>query len=442
MPSTYSGQSIRDNAQQHWATRAGLVDRRHFLMQLGGGLTVSMISPLAPCLAEEVLTKRLEASSTPVADTSKKERVLVVLQMTGGNDGLNTVVPYEDDVYGRSRPTLRLRSSQVHRLADGLGLHPEMKEAARLFHEGRLSIVQGVGYPNSERNHPEAMRDWQTGRVPGAHVATGWIGRVADLLVEQNPLGLPAVFVGNIEIPFTLRAKKAVVPRLVKYPDPPPMESFGNSFVQRIPRSSLPAGENPLAAFAEQSYRLACQMAEKLQRAATSTGLAAYPRFGLAQDLQVVAQLIRTDLGVRIFYVELGGGGLGGFDTHAHQAANHGALLREFSASVAAWVEDLAKDRTLDRVLLMTFSEFGRTVRENGRRGTDHGAAQPIFLVGGRIRPGLIGQHPSLDELEADAPKPHTDFRRLYRMVLQEWLGLDAKAVLGAEWPPVPIVLS
>ncbi|HPP52539.1 MAG TPA: DUF1501 domain-containing protein, partial [Thermoguttaceae bacterium] len=162
--------------------------------------------------------------------------------------------------------------------------------------------------------------------------------------------------------------------------------------------------------------------------------------FGLAQDLQVVARLLRAGLGIRIFYVELGGGGLGGFDTHAHQAANHGALLREFSASVAAWAEDLAKDHTLDRVLLMTFSEFGRTVRENGRRGTDHGAAQPIFLVGGRIRPGLIGPAPNLADLDADAPKPQTDFRSLYRTVLQDWLGLKAKTVLGADWPPAPIL--
>lgn len=429
------------------------LDRRRFLLQLGGGVGLAMVAPWTPGSAMAASAKgsekgspslaiRPEASSTPV-DPAKQDRVLVVLQMTGGNDGLNTVVPYEEDVYARSRPTLRLRKTQLHRLADGLGLHPEMKEAARLFHEGRLSIVQGVGYPNSERNHPEAMRDWQTGRVPGLHVPTGWLGRAADLLVQQNPLCLPAVFVGRIEIPFTLRAQTAVVPTVAKYPDTPPAIKQVENILAKIGSSTGAAGgANPLAEFAGRSYRQAIQMAEKLERAAGSPSAAEYPRLGLAQDLQVVAQLIRADLGIRIFSVELGGGGLGGFDTHAHQAANHGALLREFSASVAAWAEDLAKDRTLDRVLLITFSEFGRTVHENGRRGTDHGAAQPIFLVGGRIRPGLIGQHPNLADLEADAPKPHTDFRRLYRTVLQEWLGLDAKAVLGADWPPVEILLS
>ncbi|HOM16926.1 MAG TPA: DUF1501 domain-containing protein [Thermoguttaceae bacterium] len=420
-----------------WHTRNGSVqaapvDRRRFLIQLGGGLAAAMVGPTG-----RVWPNTSETASTPRTDPDKQDRVLVVLQMTGGNDGLNTVAPYEDDVYGRSRPTLRLRPSEVHRLADGLGLHPEMKEAARLFHEGRLALVQGVGYPNSDRNHPEAMRDWQTGRVPGVHTPTGWLGRAADLLLQQNPFSLPAVFVGRIEIPFTLRAQTAVVPSLAQYPDVPlpikNLEKLG------LPMAAT-AADTPLEDFASRSCRQAIQMAEKLQKSAASPSRTEYPRFGLAQDLQVVARLLRAGLGIRIFYVELGGGGLGGFDTHAHQAANHGALLREFSASVAAWAEDLAKDHTLDRVLLMTFSEFGRTVRENGRRGTDHGAAQPIFLVGGRIRPGLIGPAPNLADLDADAPKPQTDFRSLYRTVLQDWLGLKAKTVLGADWPPAPIL--
>ncbi len=437
-PSFQSGLSSNRNGTY----RSGGVDRRRFLVQWSGQMGLAMLGLLRPGLAAAGWEKHSEGTS-PGTDPAKQDRVLVILQMTGGNDGLNTVVPYEDDVYGRSRPTLRLRRTEVHRLTDGLGLHPEMKEAARLFHEGRLSIVQGVGYPNSQRNHPEAMRDWQTGYVPGLHVPTGWIGRAADLILQQTPFCLPAVFVGRIEIPFTLRAKTAIIPTVAKYPQMPlAIKGLEKILEKTASNGDAASADNPLAELADRSCRQAIQIAEKLQRAAGSAQLVEYPRFGLAQDLQVVAQLIRADLGIRIFYVELGGGGLGGFDTHAHQAANHGALLREFSASVAAWADDLAKDHSLDRVLLMTFSEFGRTVRENGRRGTDHGAAQPILLVGGRIRPGLIGPHPNLAELEANAPKPHTDFRRLYRTVLQEWLGLEAKAVLGLPWSPVPILSS
>jgi uncharacterized protein (DUF1501 family) len=156
-----------------------------------------------------------------------------------------------------------------------------------------------------------------------------------------------------------------------------------------------------------------------------------YPSFTLAGQFQAVAQLIRADLGIRIYFTELGGGGLGGFDNHANQRDNHAALLRELSTSLAAFIEDLNHDRFLERVLVMTFSEFGRTVSENGRRGTGHGEAAPVILAGGRLRGGLIGRHPSLTDLVGDAPRFHTDFRRLYATVLDRWLGYDSRLILG-----------
>jgi len=159
----------------------------------------------------------------------------------------------------------------------------------------------------------------------------------------------------------------------------------------------------------------------------------------LAGTLRIVAQLIRAELGVRIFFTELGGGGIGGFDNHANQLGNHCALLHQLSESVAAFVDDLQRDKLLDRVLLMTFSEFGRTVAENGRRGTGHGAGAPVFLAGGRLRGGLLGPHPSLTDLDAGAPRFHTDFRRVYATVLDRWLGLDAAGVLGEGFKPLDI---
>lgn len=424
--------SSDERSQTKAQARPRRYDRRRFLMEMGGMGLVMFGPPMSAW--------SLESDSAPShpPDSSKQDRVLVVLQMTGGNDGLNTVVPYEDDLYARSRPTLHLRSSQVHPIGDRLGLHPEMKEFAQLFQQGRASILQGVGYPNSDRNHPEAMRDWHTGQSGGALVPTGWLGRAMDRLAQQNPFCLPAVFVGTIPCPFALRAQNTMGPTLPQYPaTPAPLHTLRRI----LPNSLEPNAENSLADFLWRSQIQALQMAEKLQKWTPSdVHSTQYPHFGLAQHLLVVAQLIRTGLGIRIYYVELGGGGIGGFDTHAHQAANHGALLREFSASVGAWANDLARDSTLDRVLLMTFSEFGRTLHENGRRGTDHGAAQPIFLVGARLRGGLIGSHPNLADLDADAPKPHTDFRRLYRTVLQDWLGLDAQSVLGTHWPSLPIL--
>jgi uncharacterized protein (DUF1501 family) len=155
--------------------------------------------------------------------------------------------------------------------------------------------------------------------------------------------------------------------------------------------------------------------------------------------LAVIAQLIRAQLGIRIFFAELGGGGIGGFDNHANQRDNHAALLRQMSQSMAAFVGDLQRAGMLDRVVVMTFSEFGRTLIENGRRGTDHGDAAPLFLFGGRLRGGLVGSHPRLDRLVQDAPESHTDFRRVYATVLDRWLGLDSVSVLGGRYEPLEL---
>jgi uncharacterized protein (DUF1501 family) len=179
------------------------------------------------------------------------------------------------------------------------------------------------------------------------------------------------------------------------------------------------------------------QRVEAVARAGTSAATAPYPPFQLAQMLKIVAQLIRAELGVRIYCTELGGNEPGGFDTHANQRDNHGALLRELSESVAAFVDDLERDKLLDRVLLMTFSEFGRTVKENGRRGTDHGSAAPLFLAGGKVKGGLIGAHPNLTDLENGGQKFHTDFRRVYATVLDRWLGFDSKSVLDEQFEPL-----
>jgi len=167
---------------------------------------------------------------------------------------------------------------------------------------------------------------------------------------------------------------------------------------------------------------------------------AEYPAFRLAGTLRTVAQLIRADVGIRIFFTELGGGGIGGFDNHANQLGNHCSLLHHFSESIAAFVDDLEKDKMLDRVLLMTISEFGRTVKENGRRGTGHGVSAPIFLAGGKLKSGRIGSHPSLTDLDNGAMKFHTDFRRVYATVLDRWLGFESRPVLGRQYEPLDIL--
>jgi uncharacterized protein (DUF1501 family) len=356
----------------------------------------------------------LRAAAASTAAPNPDGTILVVLQLAGGNDGLNTVIPYDDDHYGRARTTLRLTARDVHKIDGGLGLHSTLDGLARLYKEGHLTILQGVGYPAMHRDHDVGMRSWQTGRIDLTKKSDdpdGWLGRVAD----SNPDALPVAFVGNIAPPLAIHAREAIVPTI---------RDARDWTLASPPTPCAPA--NPFAA--------ARRVAASLDRPASP-----YPDLPLAQSLRTVAQLIRSDLGVRIFLTEQGGTSPGEFDNHANQAVNHPVSLRELSQSITAFCDDLGRDHLLDRVLLMTFSEFGRTLTENGRHGTGHGAAAPVFLAGGRVKPGLIGAHPDLADLDNDAPKPHTDFRALYATVLDSWLKIPSSPILGEKFPPLPL---
>jgi uncharacterized protein (DUF1501 family) len=405
-------------------------------------LGASTLLSFAPAVPEFLARTALAADRRPSGDT-----ILVAVQLSGGNDGLNTVVPYEDDVYGRSRRTLRLTPKEVLKIDAQLGFHPNMQSTLRLYKEGTLSVVQGVGYPDSNRDHARAMLNWHTGRPAEPTSPTGWLGRVIDGLYDPDGANVPGVFVGDIAQPFALTAATAVVPSIRSLDRCVLRTAPGRNDLHRqtlAQASALPRSDkDPLLDFVRRGTLAAYASSRRIEAvvgAQASAGAAEYPSFQLAQTFRSVAQLIRADLGIRVFLAELGGGGFGGFDNHANQRGNHEALLRELSESLAAFVGDLRRDKVLDRVLLMTFSEFGRTVGENGRRGTDHGAAAPVLLAGSRLRGGLIGPHPSLTDLDNGALKFHTDFRSVYATVLDRWLGVDSQAVLGAKFKHVEML--
>lgn len=413
--------------------------RRQFIRSTVGVPLLVTLAPPAP-------GGFWRAAAQTVAHPPATDRVLVVIQLTGGNDGLNTVVPFADDVYARSRPTLRLPPAQLHRLNDRLGLHPRMGALARVFDAGHLAIVQGVGCPELSRDHEAAMRTWQTAAPTASPIDTGWLGRAADRLwLAMRPLA-PAAFVGAIPRPHGLDSATVVVPTLRTADDAtggrtlpdlavPPVEGRGPGQGAAPNTPLLDHVRSSVSAARVRDARIAATESE-------SRGGARYPACGLGRDLQTVARLVRADSGIRIFHTELGGGGIGGFDNHANQLGNHCALLQQLSDSVAAFVADLEADRLLDRVVLLTFSEFGRTVVENGRRGTDHGAAGPMLLVGGRIRGGVHGAHPSLDDLDQGALKHHTDFRAVYATLLEDWLDLPSAALLGGPFNRLPLVAT
>jgi len=408
--------------------------RRDFLKaSLGTAAVASLGSGLSVCA--QAADRHRDTDDT----------VLVILELAGGNDGLNCIVPYENHIYARSRPTLRLTGDQVLKINDQLGFHPQLEEFRRLYDEGHLSIVQGVGYPNPDGGHDEAMLDWQSAQPHQTNRQTGWVGRAIDAREQAD---VPAVLFGQVNRPFCLQSQRTIVPSIGSLQEctlRPAGDDAGRSNHRDhlVEAAELPRAEsdNPLLDVVQQGDRAAYATGRKVEEVIrdASASAGSYPQFPLAENLRIITQLIRAETGIRIFYTGFGSANIGGFDNHASQRDNHAALLRHMSQSVAAFIDDLKQQGLLDRVVLMTFSEFGRTVQENGRKGTGHGSAAPMFLAGGKVRGGLVGEHPSLTELENGGPKHHTDFRRVYATMLESWLGFDSQAALGGRFEPMDV---
>jgi uncharacterized protein (DUF1501 family) len=391
-------------------------------------------------------------ANTARAATPGKDNILVIIEMSGGNDGLNTVIPYRDDLYQKARPTLAFKAGQMVRVNDDLGLNPGLRRFGDLLQQGELAIVQGVGYPNPNRSHFESMDTWQTAD-PRRKTNTGWLGRSAAELQDRRG-NVPIVHVGRGRMPVALRGTPGgavSLNNLRAYR----LELGGGSDEQHKARRSLldnlskPAGadSNRMLQFVQRREVQTLTTVDRLQnvlKTAQNTQTL-YRRDGgtfrpygpqsLPVRLQTVAQLIRQGFGTRVFYLALDG-----FDTHSNQAEAHRTLLAELADGVAAFYDTLRQDKGgghHKRVRVMTFSEFGRRVQENGSKGTDHGAGSCLFVAGPGLKAGPVGKHPSLSDLDSGDLKYHTDFRRVYATLLDHWLGCDSKIVLGDKFEPI-----
>lgn len=403
--------------------------RRQFLTHTLRGSSLVALSAVVPQFV----------ARTARAAAPGKDNVLVVLEMTGGNDGLNTVIPYADDLYHKARPTLRQTKAVVVRLDDHVGLHSGMQGLRPLWQQGQLAVVQGVGYPNPERSHFEAMDIWQSAD-PRRTVPTGWLGRAA-VEMDNRSGGVPILHVGPRGLPLavtgapgggavTVNDEKSF--RLELGRGSAGRQAARRRLVEDLATPAGKAGGDDLASFVQRRQVQTLTAVETLRD--LLEGPNAVPRVGsgLAAKLQLIAGLIARGFGTRVFYVNLEG-----FDTHSDQGPTHNTLLAELADSVAGFFQKLKATGHDRRVRLMTFSEFGRRVYENGSRGTDHGAASCLFVAGPSVRGGVVGTHPSLADLDAGDLKFHTDFRRVYATLLDGWLGCDGKAVLGATWDHV-----
>jgi uncharacterized protein (DUF1501 family) len=451
--------------------------RRQFLVRtLQGSSLVALHSVVPGFLA-----------TTARAATPGKDKILVVIEMTGGNDGLNTVIPYGDDLYYKNRPTLGYKKKELITVDDHIGLHPGLRGLSALQQQGQLAIVQGVGYPNPDRSHFESMDIWQMAD-PKRKIGTGWLGRTMNSVkVEEGHM--PGMYVGNQKLPVALEGSALGTPAIdpakpyelrlesgdTLRVDQPPTAPDGTVFtaVDTGPAGpQQPKQDDKPSPHREARMKLIKELTEATQGAPgdllqfvrrsslqTYTAVESLRRLmkedlcgspdpnaqvqfdrrrgqsTLGSDLGLVAKMIKAGFGTRIFYVAIDG-----FDTHSKQKNDHNNLMQQFGDAVQNFFMQLQQSGHDKRVILMNFSEFGRRVKENGSQGTDHGAGSCLFVAGPQVKGGVCGKHPSLADLDAGDLKHHTDFRRVYATLLDKWLECDSTAVLGAKYEHVDVV--
>jgi uncharacterized protein (DUF1501 family) len=442
--------------------------RRDFLRTtiLGGALSWTV--PAFVTQTFQALQAQADGALTQVP-TGTDGPILVLIQLAGGNDGLNAVVPYTNDYYHNARPVIGIKGDSVLTLNDTLGLNPVMTGFKDLFDAGHLSVVSGVGYPNPNRSHFRSTEIWQTASDEDKYLTDGWLGRYFDnacqgcdptIAVNIGPR-LPQAFASHsptgvsLENPDSYRFigagpndDETLAYRSMYAPADDPLPDLGGSgggansggSVSMVSGTVMLQNGQSALDFLERTSMDAQVSSDKIRAITSKAPMRSnYPRSGLANNLQLVSRLIAGGLPSRIFYVSQGG-----YDTHTNQRGSQDARLRELSEAVKAFTDDLASFGAFDRVLIMTFSEFGRRVQENASGGTDHGAAAPMFLVGSKIKSGLLGAEPSLDpkDLKDGDIQFNTDFRSVYATLLQDWLKTNPLPILGRAFPTLPLLAT
>jgi uncharacterized protein (DUF1501 family) len=404
--------------------------RRDFLARGLYGIGVGAGLPFILQRTSAALTAQ---ALTGTSAETHPNRILVVIELSGGNDGLNTVVPFGDAAYYRARPKLGIPERDVRKVADGFGFHPTMVGFERLYKDGHLAVVHGCGYDHPSLSHFSSMGYWHTG-IPNGGEPLGWLGRLAD---ETYPAGARNVIV-NLGTSQSLAVRGRQHSPLV-FDDPERFRREGTDDEKHVlagmtrPRSTA----NQTLEFLASTAQNATESADFVRQASATyrTPVDYGTGGGIGGNLQRVAALIAADMPTRLYYVTYQGNS---FDTHVQQADLHSRLLMYTADAVRGFMDDIKRLGRADDVAVVMFTEFGRRVEENGSLGTDHGTATPMFIVGHRVKGGLYGKHPSLTDLDDGNMKMTTDFRRVYATMIDEWLGVaDTAAILKGRFEPL-----
>jgi uncharacterized protein (DUF1501 family) len=400
------------------------------------GLLVVSAGMMMPAIfSRGIASARAQSIEGSHIAQAASDRTLIVVQMAGGNDGLSTVIPFTDSLYHQVRPTLAVPDTKVLPLDTRLGLHPNLAPLKNLWDAGHMAIVEGVGYPNQSLSHFQAMDIWQTLDLDGVG-SEGWLGKLVSGWVDQQGHPFKALDIG-VQTAQALSSISTPVPTVSSvnayrvYPDPADTDN-GNARLQALMKlyNTYPKS-SPYAALLDTTALNAQDGSRALLNASSNYHAAVtYPDGPFAAGLKVLAEAIVQDLGLRVGYVTLGG-----FDTHANQQQTHDLLMKTLADGLSAFYADLAHHGKADSVVIMTWSEFGRRVEENGSQGTDHGTAAPMFVLGNPVNKGIFGEPPSLSSLDANGNLKYTiDFRSVYATVLDRWLGASSKDVLGGSF--------
>jgi uncharacterized protein (DUF1501 family) len=388
------------------------------------------------------------AHATPRAAEALKAagaRALIVVEMAGGNDGLNTVIPYADEAYYRARPELAVPRQDALTISDSVALHSSLASFKELYDRGRLAVVQGAGYPNFNFSHFRAMEIYRSGDT-GAYTGVGWLGRYLDTIVAQaNGVPFTALVAGQPGINPAVSGDTfdpVAVQNANAYQittDP----RFGGDRQNRLNAfnalNKTGSDRRAMLPLLEDTADAAYASSRELQDLVRGySAVVEYPNTDIGNSLKLMAQVVTADVGLQVGYVTKGG-----FDTHAQQNNEQNGqpvLLRQVSDAIGAFLADIEAHGIADRVVVLAWSEFGRRVEENGSEGTDHGSAQPMFVAGVPVKGGLYGAHPSLTDLENKNLRMTTDFRSVYATLLSDWLKTEPAPILKGDFPNLGFV--
>jgi len=392
-----------------------LIKRKEFL-QVGSLATASLFLP-----------RFLSAFERP-AMVPPGNKVLVVLQLSGGNDGLNTVIPIRNDIYYKERPKLGIAKDKALKLTDDAGLNPALSTLKDLFDEGSLGIINGVGYPNPDRSHFRSMDIWHSASNSNEYIYTGWLGRYLDAQCAGCDRPTQALEIDDV-LSMALKGEKS---KGIAMKDPRRLFNTSNDkFFKDISQNHKEEAGEQTASYLYKTLAETISSADYIfQQSKLRPSNSSYPNSDLGKSLQTISTLIQSDINTKVYYVSLGS-----FDTHIAQEGQQKRLFTQLNEALKAFVNDLKSCHRFEDVLITSFSEFGRRVAQNASGGTDHGTANNMFLIGGGLKQkGLINEMPDLSNLQEGDLKHTVDFKNVYATILNKWLNADDKAILGKQY--------